>query len=134
MSTFCEILKSICDADPDSFQLYKDYSGRGMYGRTCVGVVCSSGIALASAVMEEIAANYIGDDDFDMNEVAYAFSKGSEDSMGRDTIVYFPGTEWDLEDDKDESDDEDEGDDEAPRGHEREDFHSDDGTGSDGPE
>lgn len=109
MTTLCEILKNICDADPDSYSLYKDYSGRGMYGKKCVGVTCGSAMKLAAAVMEE-CAGLVGDEDFDMSEIADDFRRASTDSMGRDMIVYFPGVEWEGEDEDDGEDESDEDD------------------------
>ena len=53
-------------------EVRKDYSGRGMFGVTCFGVVCRN----AERAIEEAAERGI---------------KGARvDSMGRDEIVYWP--------------------------------------------
>lgn len=49
-----------------------NYSGRGMYGKTCVGIVCED----ATKCIEEAAVR--------------GFRGAKTDSMGRDTIVYWP--------------------------------------------
>lgn len=66
-----------------------DYSGRGMYGDNCVGVVLSGDSAFASlviCVVEAMGADWAYD----------LFSKVRTDSMGYSTIYYFPGVtaEW----------------------------------------
>lgn len=53
-------------------QVYAEYSGRGMYGRTCFGVVCADEVECIEAAAK------IG-------------LRGAKvDSMGRDAIVYWP--------------------------------------------
>lgn len=57
------------------------YSGRGMYGRECIGF--TTGDPINDAMKLALALHEI-DEDVDMPRAA-------TDSMGRDTIVYFPG-------------------------------------------
>jgi hypothetical protein len=74
--------------DPEEVQVRHDYSGRGMYGRTCLGFTTPNpltfmvrlGYALATLggewteeVTEDLLENVC------------------QDNMGRDYIVYFPG-------------------------------------------
>lgn len=65
------------------------YSGRGMNGKVCVGLVLGSAndlvqvaVRLAAMMGEEEAHDFFGD--------------MCEDSMGLDRIYYFPG--WTVED------------------------------------
>lgn len=74
-----------------------DYSGRGMFGEKCAGFVCNYG-SLVSLGVE--LHQLMGDDAIDVA------AKATTDSMGRDTIVYFPGVQ--LEDWKDEEPEEEE--------------------------
>lgn len=57
------------------------YSGRGMYGRQCVGVSAESpfevGVALGLALGEEARDLRV-----------------ASDTLGRDTVLYFPGVAW----------------------------------------
>ena len=83
----------------------REYSGRAMYGKKCLGVVVRQGQML------DLIAHMIrnsGDFDIDLDELADTVSDIRYDSMGRDEIVYFPGTPFT---DEDEDEDEDEYDD-----------------------
>lgn len=79
------------DVDMDS-DIHWDYSGRGMYGRTCFGFVGNEEqyAEFLYALIEEQH-----DDESDVShaiQVAREFSsRVSRDSMGYDTIFYFPG-------------------------------------------
>ena len=53
-------------------QMYEDYSGRGMYGQTCIGITCAD----PQGCIEEAAARGL---------------RGSRtDNMGKEYIVYWP--------------------------------------------
>lgn len=81
-----ELLESFVD-DMDA-RLYSDYSGHGMFGRECVGIVCDTPISfmmrLIKALLDEQTdiATELADVLLD-NEV-------STDSMGLSAIVYWP--------------------------------------------
>lgn len=72
-----------------------DYSGRGMYGTTCVGFVIDGSEFGLAITMYDV----LGEDVRDLTP--------STDNMGRSTIVYFPnlhlaeGETW-IKDDSDE--------------------------------
>ena len=53
-------------------RLHEDYSGRWMFGATCLGIVCAD----PQAAIEEAAARGLRD--------------SSHDHMGKDYIVYWP--------------------------------------------
>ena len=55
--------------------LYEDYSGRGMFGATCLGIVCAD----PQAAIEEAAAR--------------GLRGSSHDNMGKDFIVYWPAVQ-----------------------------------------
>lgn len=59
-------------ADDVDGEVYEGYSGRGMYGKECIGVVCDNSVHC----IEKAAARGI------MGAVV--------DSMGRQQIVYWP--------------------------------------------
>lgn len=85
----------------------QSYSGRSMYGRSCVGVVVPrdvSSFQLAAA----IAVALLDEEDGDRDVQDLADLRVCEDNMGLDTIVYFPRVEWPAgrsEDDEDEEHD-----------------------------
>lgn len=64
----------------------RSYSGRGMYGKQCLGVEVSRGGLgdFIADVFEAVAGN-----EDDATLAADAFRSMSTDSMGLDTIVYF---------------------------------------------
>jgi hypothetical protein len=63
----------------------RSYSGRGMYGKSCVGVVVEE-------VMPAIADLVLGCED---TEQAYLLiDRVKSDNMGCDTILYWPSVEW----------------------------------------
>lgn len=73
------------DVDADSIDFRHNYSGRGMYGRTCFGVVC--GRAQTAAV--QIALYTLMAQDIGEEEALGVVMNGSQDSMGYDTIIYW---------------------------------------------
>ncbi len=60
-----------------------NYSGRGMYGATCVGIVMNP------SDMLQLGANISALDDQELRSLL--MYKYSTDSMGYDTIIYWPG-------------------------------------------
>jgi hypothetical protein len=70
----------------------RPYSGRGMYGKECLGIDVPNGfdagdlfaeIMFAGAIYSELGEN-------DLIEIAKAFKNMSQDSLGRGTILHFP--------------------------------------------
>lgn len=75
----------------------RSYSGRGMYGKECLGVVCSDPI---TAILETLQAV---EDEATLRDLISDLFDPSEDSMGRDSIVYWTRIVWeDEEKDEDE--------------------------------
>lgn len=72
-------------------EIRSDYSGRGMYGKTCFGIVTDN---LPRTLME-IAAGIVDYSDADSGEgvdlVLDLAGVVCVDSMGLSSIVYFPG-------------------------------------------
>lgn len=86
-------------ADGCNAQLHADYSGRAMYGSTCVGfVVDDFGGSVIDLVFSAIEA-FGGD----IDRAHETFGAVRQDSMGRGTIYYFPDV---TIDDNGEDDDE----------------------------
>ena len=84
-----------CD---DRYSLREEYSGRGMYGKTCIGISFSCTIqeacySINSAIQAQIDghAEYDWSDEVasDMNSFLERFTRqSSTDSLGLDTILY----------------------------------------------
>ncbi|NDB86611.1 MAG: hypothetical protein EB127_28545 [Alphaproteobacteria bacterium] len=84
--SFQELLEQV-GYDPIS------YSGRGMFGKTCIGVVTSDIGSLVADVVSLLNGSHYSTFD----EVSDAFRYMKTDSMGRDMIVYFPRIEYQSE-------------------------------------
>ena len=78
-------------------ELYRGYSGRGMYGRTCVGIVVRDAGELVAFGRELERAADRHDVEVDLGHPAF-------DSMGLRMIAYWPG--FDTEGKADDEDDE----------------------------
>ena len=96
----------------------QSYSGRFMYGRRCVGVVVPRGgmlrvgsdLVMAAVLTDDVQA----DDAVGIAEAVSALMRDARtDSMGLDTIVYWPDMEWDGDAEADEDEEEDADGDEA---------------------
>ncbi len=86
-----ELLEEISQEVDGSFRT--DYSGRGMYGKSCVGIVAHSLLALGAAISRLV-------EDEELREELV--SNSLTDSMGYDTIVYWPRvTSSDADEDED---------------------------------
>jgi hypothetical protein len=94
MSTISyDTLRDIADAVGG--RPYADYSGRGMYGRTCVGIVLDyNAVADLSEAIRDAGAEDVLDRE-----------GRSQDSLGLGTIIYWTGVT--CEDAPDEDEDED---------------------------
>lgn len=80
------------ECESREMELRTDYSGRGMYGDECVGIVCGQG-EMGVAQLMIVAALGLDDEGLNWNDVLEAFDEGPEmhtDSMGLRTIVYWP--------------------------------------------
>jgi hypothetical protein len=92
--------------------LRRDYSGRGMYGDTCLGYVGSE----SHLFMHDLAvliAERDNDGTVTADEIRYelenTIGSPSTDSMGYDTIYYLPSVAVEpLGDDEDDEDDDEE--------------------------
>lgn len=69
----------------------RSYSGRGMYGRCCLGVDLYQGQSLGSLIAVLITEV----DEDDREDVAEAVQGMLTDSMGLGSIVYFPSVLFD---------------------------------------
>lgn len=69
----------------------QSYSGRGMYGKTCLGVSVDSLGAFFATVLKCVR----GEDD--TQAIQKAFAGMATDSMGRGVVVYFPSVHFEEE-------------------------------------
>lgn len=77
-----EQMESFCE---DYGYAYRDdYSGRGMYGNTCVGITCDNPVQAAMELMAYLADSIEPADALDI------LGTPQVDSMGCSQILYFP--------------------------------------------
>jgi len=70
------------------------YSGRGMYGDRCLAVTTDSPGGAAQAVLDVVQACAENGAAEDVLELVRLLRGSRTDSMGRDTVVYWPGLSW----------------------------------------
>jgi hypothetical protein len=69
-----------------------DYSGRGMYGKTCFGFV--GGLRDLAAFFVQLGQAEVQSPDTAEQDAAYCLAQAlTSDDMGMSTIFYFPGVE-----------------------------------------
>lgn len=76
------------------------YSGRGMYGEQCVAVTVQPDRVLSAGLMvlAELTSDIDDDAVHDMLFAVQNLMAGAlTDSMGLDTVVYWPRMEWDAQ-------------------------------------
>lgn len=89
-----DLTEALADVGLEDCSVYPDYSGRGMCGDTCFGVVLAGrdlprlGLALACA-----DRHATGEHDIEelTETVSGLLGAVRLDNMGRDSIAYFPG-------------------------------------------
>jgi|GEM_PF-621412 len=89
MNNNIEFLSKHLSANPNA----RDYSGRGMFGKQCVGITCyyptSQLLAIVSDIILELDQNKTIDTDL-IIEIIDILKCCSIDSMGTQQIIYFP--------------------------------------------
>lgn len=83
-----ELVRAL-DLDEDA--VYAEYSGRGMYGRSCFGIRVGQYDNVNETLLGVALAEVFGSDD------AWDIARSMRsDSLGLGSIIYFPG--WEIED------------------------------------
>jgi hypothetical protein len=90
------LTEMVVDLIQDDFEMRTDYSGRGMYGKNCIGFTTDNPtlflMGLTAALIE------LGNSGEDVP--SWINLRVCQDSMGLSTIVYFPN--WGLDTDTDD--------------------------------
>ncbi len=103
-----ELFKEVAD---DMYEVnIRSYSGRAMYDKYCVGVVCENTYDFVARVSEKIGKlNERDEDDTNLDfSASDIFSNTHQDSMGLSQIIYWPHIPWvkDVIEDNNDEDDE----------------------------
>ncbi len=100
MKEIVELLRRVVD-DADNVSIRNDYSGRGMYGKSCVGITGSKAYCM-TVIGETIKLAYslsaVQEDDVDGDSVVDVLMNFEQDSMGYDVIIYWPHMQAEDED------------------------------------
>lgn len=87
-------------ADDLEFELRKDYSGRGMYGKKCIGIVTGQTGFQIALKLGEFSRDYLSRLGYE--ELIDEMTRNCfQDSMGIETIFYFPRIQWGKENQED---------------------------------
>jgi hypothetical protein len=105
LSLLSDAIVSTLDANNVKFSLYSNYSGRSMYGDTCLGfVVDSKGdcnsllVNITHQITSQFTDGQMDDDrmvDSPIMDLMQYLSNAKIDNMGRGFIVYFPQIKFD---------------------------------------
>ena len=89
----------------------RSYSGRGMYGKSCLGFETTryqNSIQAVAEIIGNLADTCMYDDDLELQDFIEMFSDVQSDSMGLGMIIYFPEISWDQDWEESELEDDDE--------------------------
>lgn len=84
-----ELIKSFCNENSDKYRVYEKYSGKFMFGKTCLGVVVNNGYSFMDFLAK--LTTYLQKQDYD--DADFYLEGIAVDELGLDTIVYFPRIE-----------------------------------------
>jgi hypothetical protein len=85
---------------------YRSYSGRCMYGDRCLGITCDNAVKCVAEICWAINDNV--EELEEAQELIEFLIDARSDSMGLDSIVYFPNIAWfdGIGDNSDDTEDE----------------------------
>ena len=73
-------------SENEQYSLYENYSGRGMFGRACLGVIVQRNDSFIDFIIK--LTKYL--DDNDVDDIDFKLEGATYDNLGLDTVVYFP--------------------------------------------
>lgn len=106
-----EAVKQMNEEEGDDSIKVRSYSGRGMYGATCLGITTDRYTNPHDVIMK-IVVQFVEENHEDKNflfkfrELTDCLQNPKQDSMGLGIVTYFPDIDWE-EDDEDEDPEED---------------------------
>ena len=80
-----DLIREFCE-ETDGCEVYENYSGRGMFGSTCMGIVVEKDFSYMKMIVK--LTRFLDRNDFDNPESE--LEGMMMDSLGLDTIMYFP--------------------------------------------
>jgi hypothetical protein len=80
------LINKFCNENDEKYSAYENYSGRGMFGKKCMGIVVKQDYSYLEMLVE--LTRFLDAHLYD--DVECKLEGVSCDSLGLDTIVYFP--------------------------------------------
>ncbi len=84
----------------DDWEFRTDYSGRGMYGSECIGLVTSVSAWEIVSSLADLIADFENDAPSIAGELREFLAVPHEDSMGYSTVYYWPGLTLETEEEE----------------------------------
>jgi hypothetical protein len=84
---FKDLIINFCDDSDGKYEVYQNYSGRFMYGRRCIGIIVNRDYSYMEMIVH--LTRFLEEHDFDDYDLIDGVAI---DSLGLDTIVYFPAS------------------------------------------
>lgn len=85
MEDIRELLKEYCENEGLNYR--ENYSGRGMYGKSCVAIDCDNPLETLAGIFAYLVDS---DDDIRGYDVLMALGAPKTDNMGAGSVLYFP--------------------------------------------
>ena len=97
-----ETIRRFIDGLSMDVEVLEDYSGRGMYGATCLAIVTRSTDGDAQNLGDILNAIYFMGLEMDIDKdntdaITAVLRSAQTDSMGYDTVIYFPAAQTSQE-------------------------------------
>lgn len=92
----------IVEAFENCGETVQSYSGRGMYGKRCLGVTCDNPMATLLSMIDSFTSQ--AGDMGEVQDLIQELGRPQTDSMGLSSILYFPDVEWQEPEHDDECD------------------------------
>lgn len=84
MENIRALIKDYCATENLNYR--ENYSGRGMYGRSCVAIDCDNPLETLAGIFVYL----VDSDDLGGHDVMMALGEPKLDSMGMGSVLYFP--------------------------------------------
>jgi hypothetical protein len=82
---FADLIRQFCDSY-EEYGVCENYSGRGMFGALCMGIVVKRGYSYMTMMYQ--LTKFLDDNEFE--DASLEMEGVATDELGLDTIVYFP--------------------------------------------
>ena len=104
MKEIVELLRRVID-DAEDVNIRNDYSGRGMYGRRCVGITGRKAdcMTVIGEVIKLAHSESAHNDELDFDSAVDLLMSFDQDSMGYDVILYWEDIQAEDEEEPDEA-------------------------------